>query len=393
MLKYLSSYLQPIVVACAFFPAIAALFTLPFVIRHYRKYGGIAVMRTIVVYSFILYCMCAFLLTVLPLPSREAVMAMPDHPIRWIPGYDWYVGMKKIGFNSDNLTSLGLWKKFFTSSDFFQILFNIVMTVPLGLYLRYYFRFTLRETILAGFCASLFFEVTQYTALYGYYPKPYRYTEVDDLINNTLGAVIGYAIQPLICKILPTRDEIDRISYKKGERVTILRRLFVFVIDLVLCNIVFAVVEIFAPVSVVNVLVTLFIWWLTMIAYFGIFPCITRGRTPGQMILKLKTVDENGGKPRLKQIIRRNALLYGLEFFLLYLSGCMLACFIVVAFMADNSMPVIMITAAICMVPVVALSIFILVCEKKWNKMPHSHFSHTDEVSYGIGSTETVHNG
>ncbi|MBQ8952300.1 MAG: VanZ family protein [Eubacterium sp.] len=390
MLKYLSSYLQPIVVACAFFPAIAALFTLPFVIRHYRKYGGIAVMRTIVVYSFILYCMCAFLLTVLPLPSREAVMAMPDHPIRWIPGYDWYVGMKKIGFNSDNLTSLGLWKKFFTSSDFFQILFNIVMTVPLGLYLRYYFRFTLRETILAGFCASLFFEVTQYTALYGYYPKPYRYTEVDDLINNTLGAVIGYAVQPLICKILPTRDEIDRISYKKGERVTILRRLFAYVIDLVLCNIVYAVVEIFAPVSVVNVLVTLFIWWLTMIAYFGIFPCITRGRTPGQMILRLKTVDENGGKPRLKQIIRRNALLYGLEFFLLYLSGCMIASFIVVAFMADNSMPVIMITAVICMVPVVALSSFILVCEKKWNKMPHSHFSHTDEVSYGIGSAETV---
>ena len=390
MLKYLSSYLQPIVVACAFFPAIAALFTLPFVIRHYRKYGGIAVMRTIVVYSFILYCMCAFLLTVLPLPSREAVMAMPDHPIRWIPGYDWYVGMKKIGFNSDNLTSLGLWKKFFTSSDFFQILFNIVMTVPLGLYLRYYFRFTLRETILAGFCASLFFEVTQYTALYGYYPKPYRYTEVDDLINNTLGAVIGYAVQPLICKILPTRDEIDRISYKKGERVTILRRLFAYVIDLVLCNIVDAVVEIFAPVSVVNVLVTLFIWWLTMIAYFGIFPCITRGRTPGQMILRLKTVDENGGKPRLKQIIRRNALLYGLEFFLLYLSGCMIASFIVVAFMADNSMPVIMITAVICMVPVVALSSFILVCEKKWNKMPHSHFSHTDEVSYGIGSAETV---
>ena len=73
MLKYLNSYLQPITVACMLFPAIAAVFTLPFVIRHYRKFGGIAIMRTVIVYSFILYCMCTFLLTVLPLPSREAV--------------------------------------------------------------------------------------------------------------------------------------------------------------------------------------------------------------------------------------------------------------------------------------------------------------------------------
>ncbi len=381
MLNYLSSYFQPIVVACAFFPTIAALFTLPFVIRHYRKFGGIAVMRTIVVYSFILYCMCAFLLTVLPLPSREAVMAMPDHPIRWTPGYDWYVGMKKLGLGFDNITDMGLWKKFFTSSDFFQILFNIVMTVPLGIYLRYYFRFTLRETILAGFCASLFFEVTQYTALYGFYPKPYRFTEVDDLINNTLGAVIGYAVQPLVCKILPTRDEIDQISYKKGEHVTVLRRLFVFLLDIILCNVVFAIVEFFLPYSLVHVLVTIFAWWVTMIVYFAVFPCITRGRTPGQMILKLKTVDESGGKPRLKQIIRRNVLLYGLEFFLLYLSGCLMACFIVVAFIASNSMPAIMITAAFCLIPILVLLVMILVCEKKWNKLPHSHFSHTDEVA------------
>ena len=103
MLTYLSSYLQPVVVACALFPLIAALFTLPFVIKHYRKFGGIAIMRMLVVYSFILYCMCAFLLTVLPLPSKEAVMAMKPHPIGWIPFRDLYIGMQKVGLTFDTI--------------------------------------------------------------------------------------------------------------------------------------------------------------------------------------------------------------------------------------------------------------------------------------------------
>ena len=93
-------------------------------------------------------------------------------------------------------------------------------------------------------------------------------------------------------------------------------------------------------------------------------------------------MDESGGKPRLKQILRRNALLYGLEFYLLYFSGCLIACFVVVAFIADNSMPAIIFTAVFCLIPTITLGIFILVCEKKWNKLPHSHFSHTDEVAY-----------
>ena len=80
------------------FPFIAGIFTIPFVVRQYRKYGGIAFMRVIVVYSFILYLMCAFLLTVLPLPTIEQVLAMPDHPIGWIPYVGFRHGLVESGF-------------------------------------------------------------------------------------------------------------------------------------------------------------------------------------------------------------------------------------------------------------------------------------------------------
>ena len=71
---------------------------------------------------------------------------------------------------------------------------------------------------------SLYFEVTQLTGLYGIYPKAYRLFDVDDLIINTLGGALGYLITPLVTIFLPARDEIDKLSYKKGKTVSIYRR-------------------------------------------------------------------------------------------------------------------------------------------------------------------------
>lgn len=42
----MSIYLKPILTACYVFPVLAALFTLPYIIRQYHKYGSILVLRT-----------------------------------------------------------------------------------------------------------------------------------------------------------------------------------------------------------------------------------------------------------------------------------------------------------------------------------------------------------
>ena len=54
MIDKLMPYLEPVRIAVLVFPLIAAFFTIPFLIQNYRKYGGLAMMRVLVVYSFIL---------------------------------------------------------------------------------------------------------------------------------------------------------------------------------------------------------------------------------------------------------------------------------------------------------------------------------------------------
>ncbi len=51
----MSIYLKPILTACYVFPVLAALFTLPYIIRQYHKYGSILVLRTGIVYIYFLY--------------------------------------------------------------------------------------------------------------------------------------------------------------------------------------------------------------------------------------------------------------------------------------------------------------------------------------------------
>ena len=64
-------YLKVIGEAVFFFPLIALLFTLPYVLYNYRKYGSVFSVRILIVYSFVLYMLCVFFLVILPLPSIE----------------------------------------------------------------------------------------------------------------------------------------------------------------------------------------------------------------------------------------------------------------------------------------------------------------------------------
>ena len=64
------------------------------------------------------------------------------------------------------------WYRLVWNRDFFQIVANVAMFTPLGIYLRYYFGCSLKKTLLFSLLLSLFFELTQLTGLYGYYRGP-----------------------------------------------------------------------------------------------------------------------------------------------------------------------------------------------------------------------------
>jgi glycopeptide antibiotics resistance protein len=73
-----------------------------------------------------------------------------------------------------------------------QFFLNVLLFVPLGVFAYFLWRRTLKQTVLIGFGASLLIEITQLSGNFGTAPFAYRIFDVDDLITNTFGALLGY---------------------------------------------------------------------------------------------------------------------------------------------------------------------------------------------------------
>lgn len=288
----MTNYINSIETAFFVFPLIAFLFTMPYVIYNYHKYGAIMIFRTLIVYSFVLYLMCIYFLVILPLPSFERVEKLTTSFTQLIPFQFVFDFFKDSGFIWNQPSS---YFEAIKHPSFYNVIFNIFMFVPFGIYLRYYFKCSFSKSLLYSFLLSLFFELTQLSGLYGIYPRPYRLFDVDDLLVNTSGGIIGYSVTSLL-KFLPSRERLDELSYKKGEQVTIYRRFNAFLIDLIIIaalNLVFQKI------------------FITAIVYFSVLPLFTRGRTIGKRIVQIRLISFDNKDCKWYQYYIRYGLLFG----------------------------------------------------------------------------------
>ena len=273
----METFSYAIKVAFLAFPLVALLFTIPYIIHQYHKYGSVSSYRTIIIYSFLLYMITAYFLVILPLPSIKSVSKMTTPSYNLIP----------FQFISEIFSDTG-----FIVSDFatyfptlknpvvYESLFNILLTIPFGIYLHYYFEFSFKKTLFYSFCLTLFFECTQLTGLYFIYPRGYRVFDVDDLILNTLGGVIGYVIAFIPLKFLPTRKEIDETSLKKGAKVSFIKRVVSFTIDFIIYGI-FLFIALYLTHHYLEKWLSIFsvIFILWSLLYYVIIPCLLKGKT------------------------------------------------------------------------------------------------------------------
>lgn len=77
-----------------------------------------------------------------------------------------------------------------------ELLFNIALFMPPAIVLRRGFGWSVLGTMAAGLGCSAVIEVAQGTALFGAFPCPWRTMATDDLITNTLGALLGALLSP-----------------------------------------------------------------------------------------------------------------------------------------------------------------------------------------------------
>lgn len=277
-------YITAIKFAVLVFPVLAFVLTLPYVIVQYFKYGSVSFLRSLILYTFIFYLLSAYFLVIMPLPHRSEVG--PGRELNLVP----FKFVEKFKAETvlnihDSSTYLAAMRQ----ECLYVVLFNVLMTMPFGMYMRYYFRQNIVTTTILTFALSAFFEFTQYTGLYFIYEGSYRICDVDDLIQNTFGGILGYILMCIVGLIVPvpTRDDIDKKAYTKGLRVSGLRRSVMFLIDFLVYGLItlVAVYKVGKWYTAVTV--------CTFIVYYVLFPVIFGGRTFGCCVTRLKIAAPN----------------------------------------------------------------------------------------------------
>ncbi len=188
-----------------------ALFV-PFVAVSYRRRGGLTLARVALWVSALVYFMAIWTYTLLPLPT-SADFACAGVNLDLAAFIDDLRGARRL-----------------SDPAVLQLALNVLLFVPLGFFLRVLGGRGIVVALLAGVGTSLVIETTQLTGVWGIYPCAYRVFDVDDLLMNTAGAVLG----SLFALVVPRAYRGARREADAGEPrpVTRGRRLLAAFCDL-----------------------------------------------------------------------------------------------------------------------------------------------------------------
>lgn len=153
--------------------------------------GKINALRFALEQLFFLYMCCLFAVVFLPLPTMEAAANL-SYRYQVIPFY-FIVSLIKEP----------------CASGVLGVLFNILLTIPFGIYLRYNNHMNKKNILLLGLALTLFIEIAQLTGLFFYFKGSYRLFDMDDLIQNTLGSYLGYLLAVKAEAYLPVIEAFD----------------------------------------------------------------------------------------------------------------------------------------------------------------------------------------
>lgn len=160
----------------------------PFVAVSYRRRGGLSLGRSLLWAAALVYFLAIWVYTLLPLPDPDAIRCVGTN-------------LDLTAFVDDVRVAAGRSENPWLDPLVLQLLLNVLLFVPLGFFLRVLGGRGIPTAILVGFALSAFIETTQLTGVWGLYPCAYRVFDVDDMLTNTLGALIG----SILSLVVPVR--------------------------------------------------------------------------------------------------------------------------------------------------------------------------------------------
>ncbi|MFB8891214.1 VanZ family protein [Microbacterium plantarum] len=208
----------------------------PFVAVQYRRAGHLTAGQLVLWGAALVYFFAIWTYTLLPLPDPSSMRRAGSNLNLFELVDDIRGAAQRAG---------GSPRAFLSDSAFLQLALNVLLFLPLGFFVRVLARRGILVAFAAGLGISLIVELTQLTGVWGVYPCAYRVFDVDDLLTNTVGAVIG-SILALLIPRRPVSEEPDA-----PRPVTRGRRILAMVCDLLA----YSLVGIFVSVGIQAALV------------------------------------------------------------------------------------------------------------------------------------------
>lgn len=182
-----------------------ALVFVPALIVQVRRYGSLSLVRLLGTAALAVYAVALVAYTLLPLPTGDLSVWCVEHGVSGAQ-------LNPLQFIDDirsQTAGMGITAAA-ASRVVLQVVFNVLLFIPFGLFMR---RFVGRGVVfatVAAFAVSAAIEATQYTGIWGLIGCSYRVADVDDLIANTLGGLLGALIAPLALAWMPQSRDLAR---------------------------------------------------------------------------------------------------------------------------------------------------------------------------------------
>lgn len=212
----LHAFSGPFRMAITLWPFISALLTIPVLALIYHRCGRITLSALVWSYLAVLYALGLGCFTLYPMPEGTSGLGITYGVAPQLNPFAFIGDIQKGGVRA-----------------VFQIVANVALFVPLGYMLGRGLQWKWHKVLFAGFAVSLLIETAQLTGFFGLYPYAYRTFDVDDLMSNTLGALVGLGCACLVGVIRPkSAYEVPPITYHPS----FVRRCIAAIIDFGLCE-------------------------------------------------------------------------------------------------------------------------------------------------------------
>lgn len=180
-----------------------AVLLVPVLVVQSRRYGRLSGWRLLGAAAVAVYGVALLAYTLLPLPSGDLAAWCAQY------GVDG-PQLRPLQLVADirrDTAGLGLGATL-RSTAVLQVVFNVLLFVPWGVLARRYLGWGVLGSTLSAAAASLLIETTQATGIFGLIGCAYRLGDVDDLLTNTLGGLVGALVAPLVLGWMPRSGDL-----------------------------------------------------------------------------------------------------------------------------------------------------------------------------------------